>query len=61
MTIKQMITKLQTIADQFGDDMEVEVNAEHDATYQTQNTSFSIALDSLRDDKQGNKLVIKID
>ena len=61
MTIKQMITKLKTISELYGDDMEVEVNIEHDATYQTHSTSFSIALDSLRDDKQGNKLVIKLD
>ena len=61
MTIKQLIENLQTIADQFGDDMEVELNIEHDATYQANKASFLIALDNLLDDKNGNKLVIKID
>ena len=56
-----MIDNLQAIADQFGDDMEVELNIEHDATYQTNKASFLIALDNLLDDKNGNKLVIKID
>ena len=61
MTIKQLIDNLQTIAGQFGSEMEVELNIEEDATYQTNKASFLIALDNLLDDKNGNKLVIKID
>ena len=61
MTIKQLIAKLKTISELYGDDMEVELNIEHVATYQTDKASFLIAIDNLLDDKQGNKLVIKLD
>ena len=64
-----MITKQQTIADCYGDDMELTMAFEdfsENIRYSEMelfnyNVSYSIRLDSLIDDKQGNKLVIKID
>ena len=68
MTIKQMITKLQTIADCYGDDMELTIAFEDfsenirysEMELVNYNVSYSIRLDNMLDDKNGDKLVIKI-
>ena len=68
MTIKQLIENLQTIAEQFGDDMELTIAFEDfsenirysEMTLINYNVSYSIRLENMVDDKNGNKLVIKI-
>ena len=69
MTVKQMVAKLQTIAESYGDDMELTVAFEDfsenirysEMELVNYNVSYSIRLDNMIDDKNGNKLVIKID
>ena len=68
MTIEQMITKLQTIAEAYGDYIQITMAFEDfsenirysEMELVNYNVSYSIRLDSMVDDKNGDKLVIKI-
>ena len=69
MTIKQLIENLQTIADCYGD-TQIQLSISDDCLQcsplsslmlDNHDVSFLIALDNLLDDKNDDKLVIKID